>query len=864
MIHHIKLKYILFLLISFSFIKAQEEIELVNGYYSKLITKETEDLLSFKVKVTGDYSYLKIKAEGNGKTENTNHIISFYQDQDLNNRQQLSQSVTDTSIMWLSRGQIEKDFYISIECAKIPCNFNLSLNGLNTAELGINEQYTYYVSDENEEMKFRLNSAIDYEDLEIEDLFITIWIKGNFEIIATLNNDKKEKSNYHFYSIAYQNFIDGEYDLNIRGNAGDLINVGVLLVHKNGNNYDFPKLKIEEGLEVANYLSENESHSYNIISSKMFLGYFYDFNNKILYPSADLDSYSLTTKDEEINYSIHFLNTTKYDGKGNNKYSPLLNGIYNFKILEEGTTIGLIPMKPEVNFNFLTYEIFPHDGDINVFIYKCENYPLCHIDENILEKSEKIKDYQSYYYVYNKNDWENEITPISKKQNMLIITCKKGKKLKVDGRNVCISIINMKTNIKLINNTDFIKEAPSYRRFIKKDNEDLYLFKGNKDQEIYLNIETFTGEIHIELEQEKDISKFEFENKILYIIPKNTDISLKIKALANSVYSINDNYYTIERNLKIGSNYLLNLEKNINLSPKDESNYLASEDYLYYIGIYPVNCLISIDEEENKLENNEFYQVILNTSENNYLPINKLNSDSNNNCLFYVSCHKLEEFNSNSNGIPLGNNTSQSFKFNKDHNSMVFSFPHTEIENDIKIDFKLFSEGKFKLNIMVDGKNFKEDNINSNKSNIQLNASDLKQKCEDFKFICKILFYLELEENESESNIEITIKSIKEKDNGESSDSPSSDSPSSDSSSDNTPSDNTPSDNEEDDDDDHKELIVILSIIGVIIVLSVGGGLFYYFRIYSKNRDLNQAVNQISFKDDKENEEEDMGDSLLD
>ena len=224
MIHHIKLKYILFLLISFSFVKAQEEIELENGYYSKLITKETEDLLSFKVKATGDFSYLKIKAEGNGE-ENTNHIISFYQDQDLNNRQQLSQSV-----------------------AKIPCNFNLSLNGLNTAELGINEQYTYYVSNENEEMKFRLNSAIDYEDLEIEDLFITIWTKGNFEIIATLNNDKKEKSNYHFYNIPYQKFIDGEYDLNIRGNAGDLINVGVLLVHKNGNNYDFPKLKIEEGL----------------------------------------------------------------------------------------------------------------------------------------------------------------------------------------------------------------------------------------------------------------------------------------------------------------------------------------------------------------------------------------------------------------------------------------------------------------------------------------------------------------------------------------------------------------------------------------------------------------------------------------
>ena len=37
-------------------------------------------------------------------------------------------------------------------------------------------------------------------------------------------------------------------------------------------------------------------------------------------------------------------------------------------------------MKPKDNFNFLTYEVFPIGGDINVSIYECDNYPLCHLN----------------------------------------------------------------------------------------------------------------------------------------------------------------------------------------------------------------------------------------------------------------------------------------------------------------------------------------------------------------------------------------------------------------------------------------------------------------------------------------------------
>ena len=866
MIPQIKLKYILFLLISFSFIKTQKNIELKNGYYSDIFN-QTE---SFNVKNIDDASYLKIKAEGKDTKEKINHIISYYKDQELKERQQLSQSISDTSIMWLNKKQIEKDFYITIECAKSPCKYNLSLNGTDSAELDVNEQYTYYVSDNNEEMNFKINPFT--EDKTFENPSIRIWVKGNFKIKAEFNENKVENNNYHFFDIEYNEFVKSENKLTITGKVGDLINIGISFVNKEDNNvYDFPFLKIEEGLEVTNYLNPKESHKFDTTAfDDSFLGYHFDLNNKIRSFSRE-ETFNPT--DEKKNYSIHFLSTTKYDGQGNNKYSPLLNGIYYLKILEEGTSIGLIPMKPEDNFNFLTYEIFPNDGNISVSIYKCDNYPLCHTDDKILEKSEKIKDYQSFYYVYSKDEWGNEITPISKKQNMLIINCKNGLKIdeEKDAR-FCLTYINMKTNNTPKFYNDFFKEVLPYRRFIRKDNEDFYFLKGNEKQEMYLNIETFTGEIKIELESSNNnYFKNEFGNKKLYVFPKNTNIKLKITGLTNSVYSISDNYY-IKEHLKIGSNYLLSLkeESEMTIIPKDQATYPKTND-LYYLGIYSLNCSLYLDGKDNKIDKNGFYQVIERTSSEKKLSIIKGEENSNDNCLFYVSSHKLEEFSSNSNGIPLGNNTSQSFKFSKEHNSMIFSFPHTEIENDIKIDFK--TEGKYKAKIMVDGKNIKEDNINSNKV-IQLNASDLKENCEDFKFICKILIHLESEEKDKESTIEISINSINEEGSDENQSDNPSDNPSDENQSDNpsdNPSDENKSDNnkeeeEEDDDDDDdndKVLIIIFSILGVVIVIAIAGGLYYYFKVSSKNRDLSQAVNQISFKDD-DKDREDIGDSLLD
>ena len=259
----------------FSFVKTKiEDINSDKGYYSNTYINQRE-ILKFKIQKITDYSYFKIKVEGNVETEPTNHIISYHQE-DLNIRNQLSQSLKDTTTMFLCYDQIKtKDFYITIECAKIPCNFNLYLNGTNMAEIFLNEQYTFYVTRENKNMNFKL---IDYpKNLgQNREYFVTIWARGNFKIISRLTGGEyKNISSYIYYRINYQNYNSSIYTLNINGEIGDLINIGLILFREAENGISISELILENGEEITGYLNPREGNYFETINqSNLSLGYY--------------------------------------------------------------------------------------------------------------------------------------------------------------------------------------------------------------------------------------------------------------------------------------------------------------------------------------------------------------------------------------------------------------------------------------------------------------------------------------------------------------------------------------------------------------------------------------------------------------
>ena len=845
---------LLFLFISFDFIKSEsdwEEIDYENNKYPTTLDSP-KGITKFKVKGITNSPYFKIEVEGTGKTKETNHIISYFQNEKLTERKQLAQSLDDKTIMWLTEEQIKNDFYLTIECATGACEYKLNLTGENEVNLNVGEQYTYYVTTENKEMKFKFTGP-DKDESLYENNFVYLWAKSNKNMETIFSfNDEKNTSSFVFYTVKYNNIINSNYNLNIKGEVGDLINVGLFSFVKNGNKI-ISELVLKNGEEVSSSLNMEESLSFNIPSGNKSLGYFYDFNNKLFganinqskQPNSNTyDLYSIIANENNLLFSLQYISDTKYDGQGNNKYSPQLNGIYYTRIIEEGATIGLIPMNPGDDFDFLTYEVIPNDGDIDVTIYKCENYPLCHINEEAVKNSKKVIDDQSYYYTYAKDEWGKEISSISKQQNMLLISCKNGFSSKFFGKNVCIANVNMKTNTKYITNTNFNKYYPSYCRFIRKNNEDKFFIEGKKNQ-INLVIEIYSGELEIKISNNNDLKEYKFKNKLLYIIPSNKDINITIKGTENSIYSIYDNYN--KEFLPLGFNYLFHLENNeININPIQNLDYLdilqhnnGNDNKIYYSLFIDSNCDLDIHRfEDNRIDNFNITANSLFTSHtraSNY-KISKLNPEeiSSDNCLFYFLTSKNKIF-------KLGK------KFNfffilwetefTERNKEILYYPHTELEKDIKLEFNLGTDAKFTIKILVDNKNLKSKTIKKSTKKLILKAKDIKNKCQDNDFLCKII--IEFENNNSDKSVFCTFIL-------------------------NTINPGEESDDDNDDDDD-KKLAIIFSALGIIIIALIAGGIFYYLKVYKKNKAITNSVNQISFKDDDVNHEnEGIVDNLLD
>lgn len=108
----------------------------------------------------------------------------------------------------------------------------------------------------------------------------------------------------------------------------------------------------------------------------------------------------------------------------------------------------------------------------------------------------------------------------------------------------------------------------------------------------------------------------------------------------------------------------------------------------------------------------------------------------------------------------MGNNTPQTFAFNRNNNNyMILSFYQTQKQNDIKINFK-FKEGTYSIEVLINGELFKKEKIELSKP-IQLKSSIIRSKCKDFKYVCKVLLYIESNQKEEEAKLEVTFSNIK-------------------------------------------------------------------------------------------------------
>jgi len=314
---------------------------------------------------------------------------------------------------------------------------------------------------------------------------------------------------------------------------------------------------------------------------------------------------------------------------------------------------------------------------------------------------------------------------------MLLITCKK----RINKDNLyCSLFVNMKTDKTIINNNHPAFRYIPHFRYIKKDDKATYLFNGILNP-IHLIIETFSGNIQIEISPKDAFLYNKIINKEYYVIPDSKNITVTIKGLDNSIYSIYDSGQRDNMTLYFGYNNLINI-KGKKFVPDFN---IFSELYDFIFGMTYINCSIKINNKKNIIElnkTNNIYQEYFDIQSIKKYTINKLNNKDEN-CLVLMYLHKLEKLDSYTIGVPLANNTSQSFIFNSDDNYILFSYPHTNQENDINITFKILKKGEYNIEIVINNDTIESQKIDKSETNISLKAGEIKKNAKIINLYAK-------------------------------------------------------------------------------------------------------------------------------
>ena len=451
----------------------------------------------YKIKFNSDSkipNYMKIEVKQNyssEKLDNSNLLLSYYQqDSEFKSRKQFSQNSYGTVFIWLNKAQIKDDFYLSIENPNQKENeYTLTIFLKEIIELPLDEQYTYYVSEENKEMNFSIVNDLTSED--ITQNLITIWAKGNKNIITSLEypdnllTEKHQK--YNAYNIFSEEFSNFSYIFTISGEVGDIINVGSILFDIK----DFiisNKLFGDQEIEITGFINRN---SFDTVCYKFKkINTFFEHASHVIYDNVesleesqqynyDQEGYDLkclgfpeNTMNEEIFYSIYFtpLENNNIDIKRINNFAPIqLSGLNYRKFLKNGETIGLLPIMPDDNFNFLTYYVNVFKGKLNVSMYTCENYPLCDIDELQTKKDGiRLQYFNGYSLTFSKNELDDKIlSNINPKKKVLLISCENKNEIQTDEgieNDTCL----IEANIYTEKNKVLMNMKYNYHKYTKK------------------------------------------------------------------------------------------------------------------------------------------------------------------------------------------------------------------------------------------------------------------------------------------------------------------------------------------------------------------------------------------------------------
>ena len=788
-----KIFYVLSLLLFFT----KQESEPISINFNGTIYKESKEningTVTYKISVTNSSSYLKITASG----KVGQHVISYYKNEKaINEREQLSQSSTETTIMYLTKKQCESQFFISVQCTKTPCSFDFILESKDYAELNLDDDFSYYVTESNKHMEFKISGAPNTSstDQTNGNNVITIYAIGNLEINTTLNTSnftKHKTKNAYLIKINDLN-KSVEYILTVNGSPGDLINIGS---HFHDSNSISNKVLSENNRFIFGYLKKDtlQKNCFKVKSSE---------NIKLYTLNLEyMPIQTLVNSSESINginfYCVEVSNETDYDeifylakiyNENNSNYfnalqPQILDSRFEYYVKEGITQAFYCTLAKRSNLN---YEISALQSIYEISYYECDSFPFCEINDSIIKNSTKIKNFNC---ISNLELDENNLktkSAISQKQYLILLTCKSSDKT---GR---CSFFNY-----FYSNNYLLSYIFSVNRYLLKDKEtSIRTFSIWKDTySLYISLIVYSGKIKVEIKNNTyNLKKYEYDRQYFYIITKKKEndiigeVFLNITAEENSFYSIrrvdeeegaSDRYESLSNLITSGSHYVFSLNNLTRKLINSAAGFLYERGKLY-TGFKTYNCKANItkigipnpDEDSINLDNTDCYSKdILTTQPDQYAALYSVNSIDKNqdNCFLNIYSYLLKtkaEYDSNTaQEIFLIDKIPQKFIFDEDVKYTKFLYPNVEINTDLVVEIKVPDKANFSVTKFFNNEKQNDtEYITSNKI-ITIKKDGWKNICKDSLTVCGVSFGVSLESKGNATSFEITVRHENQKGN---------------------------------------------------------------------------------------------------
>jgi len=783
------------------FEKKNELIELKFDSFSRKVSYSSNELFkkqNYKLIFDGAIpEYIKI--ESKSKISSSHQILYFSPVNDYkNNRQQLAQEpYKNITNMWIKKQQFQnsgENLYFMVECIDKDCDYDLNIYGQDYIETNSNFAYSFNIDKNNQEIKLRVKN----DDKNAN--YLVFYTLGDI-ISLNLNVFSSSQYNSSFGSvIVFERGYNEYYNLEIKAKEGTFITIGGRGVTRNGR---IDQILEINGLETFGYLIKNqlkeECHSlpdfYNlgrriivndfyitgIFSSNLIEIIFRDNNYKelkkriVAKDKIILENYKI--KDNEKFICVRFnkdlmtynlydtsyilqITNQKHKIGYNNMYSPQISGKIYPRIIPKGTIAyftGSKTINKTSQSNLLNYQIIALEGNPQMLIHECANYPLCEYNYKTFDAITKIfKPQNNIGMTNNWNTLKTINSPIESEQNAIVVKCN-DTELSGDYCKFYTIIYNSENIIELVEKLPFSKNI---------DKKEINIFKIDFSNEIYLHqifidILIVTGDVTVNLMDENNnvitnARKYYLGNKIYFVLDKQyikNNVLVKIQGEIYSYFIIDYQIIprkVLEKNnyLYSGINYLVSIDSQMMIKKIKLYKHLLQNNNPFLVNFYSLNCKLNIVRNEQYNEkkinfNKDLYAQDINKdleTEYNYT-ITISDEDSANYdksmCMLYVNGHELSD---NQREILLNENYPQKIVFDG-FKKIRYLYLLTNDTRETGFYLNNHNFANYSVKIIYDGKESETKKI-SIKEYIFLNKDMIYKNCQ--YSLCKIFIEIEL------------------------------------------------------------------------------------------------------------------------